>query len=380
MALKQLMLLAFWIGFSGALESQELHVRYLADTSNADFGAVELFGFGPEQLGELNQLQNQPAWPEYLQIFPSESWEQQLPPMLGRYDWRDSVLLFQPLFPFVQGRTYVAVLNFPRNEAGYTARHEFFDIPVLSHFPPTRVTQVFPVSEQLPANLLKMYLQFSAPMGLGDVYGHISLYDDRGQEVQAPFLEMNPPLWDKQHRQLTLWFDPGRIKTGLTPHRELGPPLLPGKTYVLKIAAEWQDAHGRPLQTGFRKQFTTTEPDDQKPDPTAWQITPPAAFTRQALTLRFQEPMDRGTLESGIGVADASGHYISGGNEVSEMETVWQFLPEQPWQPGTYKILLSHRLEDLAGNNLERLFDTPVGEGGAQEKEAVKWLNFSVVK
>lgn len=377
MAFKRLFLLTFWIGFSCILESQELRLCYLADTSKADFGAVAIQGFGPGQLVELNRPQNRPVWQEYLQVFPSESWEQQLPPMLGKYDWRDSSLLFKPLFPFVQGRKYVAVLNFPGNEAGNAARHVFFDIPVLGLFPPTIVTQVFPVSGQLPANLLKMYLQFSAPMGLGDVYGHITLYDDNGQQVQAPFLEINPPLWDKHNRQLTLWFDPGRIKTGLAPNRELGPPLLPDKTYVLKIAAEWTDAHGRPLQTGFRKQFTITEPDYQKPDPTTWQISPPAAYTRQTLSIRFPEPLDRGTLESGIGITGTSGNVVSGDIIVSELETVWQFLPEQPWQPGAYKILLSRRLEDLAGNNLERLFDTPVGQGTTVEN-VVFFLPFSV--
>jgi hypothetical protein len=36
------------------------------------------------------------------------------------------------------------------------------------------------------------------------------------------------------------------------------------------------------------------------------------------------------------------------------------FIPNKPWSPGQYNLQVEARLEDLAGNNLNRLFDRDV--------------------
>ena len=42
-------------------------------------------------------------------------------------------------------------------------------------------------------------------------------------------------LWDQGFRRLTMTFDPGRIKRGLTSNEAIGPPLAEGKHYTLVI-------------------------------------------------------------------------------------------------------------------------------------------------
>src|SRR6185436_15583273 len=81
--------------------------------------------------------------------------------------------------------------------------------------PPTVVAQVYPTADALPANQLKFYLDFSAPMSFGDAYRHIRLLDEEGRDVPRAFLQTAHELWDARRQRFTLILDPGRIKRGL---------------------------------------------------------------------------------------------------------------------------------------------------------------------
>ncbi len=49
------------------------------------------------------------------------------------------------------------------------------------------------------------------------------------------------------------------------------------------------------------------------------------------------------------------------------METGFLFTPEKPWETGLYKLQVESRLADLAGNNLNRLFDVDL-----QSRKSIK--------
>ena len=51
---------------------------------------------------------------------------------------------------------------------------------------------------------------------------------------------------------------------------------------------------------------------------------------------------------------------IEGDFSLSDNETLIHFKPKDQWQSGQYQIIVSSILEDLAGNNLNRLFDSDV--------------------
>ena len=38
-----------------------------------------------------------------------------------------------------------------------------------------------------------------------------------------------------------------------------------------------------------------------------------------------------------------------------------EFIPEHAWRRGRYRLLVSKRVEDLAGNSVDRLFDLDTG-------------------
>lgn len=223
--------------------------------------------------------------------------------------------------------------------------------------PSTRVEAVYPSARVLPENLLKFYLQFSAPMSQGQAYSHVKVLDAHGVEVELALVELEHELWDPEGRRLTLLFDPGRIKSGLKPRREVGPALDRGFDFALVVDPAWLDARGSPLATGHRKNFRVGEPDHASPDPEQWQWSLPRRGSRDPLRLDFGEPLDHALLNRLLWIVDGQGHRLEGVLEISEHETRWSFRPEQPWQGDSYELRVDHWLEDVAGNRLTRPFE-----------------------
>lgn len=350
---------------------------YPGDSLNPGNGFVEVKGLRKEQLSKWPE-QN-PDWKTVLKVFPKElrlEKKESIPPMLGTYALEDSLLRFRPRFPFREGLEYVAELAAPGNDTSLTVN---FTVPQSARQTPVFVEALYPDTGQVPANLLKLYLYFSGPVGLGNIYEHIHLLDENGVELEKPFLELEPALWDKHLRRLTLWFDPGRIKTDLQPNLAKGAPLQPGRCYKLLVSKNLRDAFAQPLAHGFEKNICCFKEDRTKPDPASWQVISPQAGTMEALTIHFPEVMDKVGLESGISVLDAGDQPVAGKVMVSRAATQWDFFPESPWKAGDYQLLLYSRMEDLAGNNLIRLFDTPVQDSAAEiPAEEVLMIRFQV--
>src|SRR5207302_748196 len=199
--------------------------------------------------------------------------------MLGSYHVADGVIRFQPKFPLEAGVTYRAVFrpaNLPDGAGnGSPEVVSTFRLPIAQHGPPTVVTQVYPSGRALPANLLKFYIHFSAPMRRGHIYEHIQLVDYAGKAVELPFLEIDQELWNPEMTRLTLFIDPGRIKRGVQPLEEIGPVLVTGGSYTLVIDHGWQDADGNSLKDTYRKRFKVGAPARKPLDAAEWKISPP---------------------------------------------------------------------------------------------------------
>ncbi len=215
--------------------------------------------------------------------------------------------------------------------------------------PKARVEHVYPSASVLPANELKLYIYFSAPMSRGEAWKHIHLLDDTGKPVPLAFLELDQELWDPGNQRLTVLFDPGRIKRGLVPTNELGSPIVEGKHYKLVIDRDWHDAQGAHLVEGFEKAFTGGPSDRVPPDPKHWNVTAPKAGTAEPLIVDFPKPMDYALLQRMLDVPGVRGRIA-----IDRDETRWSFTPDAPWKPGNYKLVADNLLEDIAGNHLDR--------------------------
>ena len=146
-----------------------------------------------------------------------------VPPLLGSYSVESSTLLFHPRYPVTAGVHYHAVFRTPSG----TMITSDFDGPARATNPIARVEQVYPTADILPSNLLRIYIVFSAPMSRGEAAAHIHVEDDKGKVLPDELLP-DQELWDPGFRRLTMTFDPGRIKRGLTSNQTIGPPITEG--------------------------------------------------------------------------------------------------------------------------------------------------------
>ena len=200
------------------------------------------------------------------------------PTILGKYQWENESLKFFPRFPLSSGLSYYATwdqayfdqLVRGKNSDAKKIAASFY-LASQKQNPTTFVTQVYPSVDTLPANQLKFYIHFSAPMRQGQGLKYIKVLNEDGKDVK-PFLPMPEELWDQEQKRLTVFFDPGRIKRGLVPHQEFGEPLQPNQKYTLIIETEFKDKKGISLKTKFQKEFYTKSADRNKPNAENWQI------------------------------------------------------------------------------------------------------------
>lgn len=290
---------------------------------------------------------------DYSRIFRVYAGAGDVPPMLGTYTVDAGALLFRPRFAPAAGVPIRAVFE----RADTPAVVAVFDAAPVRAKAKTRVEQVFPSGDMLPANQLKFYLHFSAPMSRGEAWQHIRLLDGAGAPVDLPFLEVDQELWNRDNTRLTVLFDPGRIKRGVLPLVESGGALRTGGSYTLVIAAAWLDATGQPLAAEYQKEFRVAAEERRAVDPAKWTIATPAPGTRDPLTVTFTRPMDAALALRLINVAGVVGDAALAANE-----TRWSFVPRDGWKPGAHEIVVDTALEDLAGNKVGRPFDVDVFE------------------
>ena len=272
-----------------------------------------------------------------------------LAPLAGTYERRGAQLRFRPSLPLLPGQTYTARLELH----GLKFRTELRTEAAAPATTP-RLLAIYPTTDRLPANHLKFYLVFSEPMETGVFLNYCRLTDAQGKLVEAPFRETE--LWSVDGRRLTLWFHPGRQKTGVNLNVEFGPVLEAGREYRLVIDGRWPSAHGVPLGEKGLKTFHTVPPLREQLTVKNWQIHPPMAGTRDPLSVTLPQPLDWATLQRQLHVTTGAGT-VPGAVTVERGEREWSFVPEQVWQKGPHEIRVGTAIEDQAGNSLARPFE-----------------------
>jgi hypothetical protein len=327
-----------------------------------DNGVIYVFGLRSTNTVPTAIVAND-QWNKLLSVYTHEAFLKKIDqPVAGKYKWNGNVLLFRPAFPFAPGETYHAVLTlsaFSKNAGmGNVSLPDTTELTfsiAADNYPRTTVESIYPESATLPENLLKMYIYFSAPMMPGEAYEHISLTKEDGTKVEKTFLVVDQELWDSGRKRLTLLFDPGRIKRDLKSNIDLGMPLQQGEKYHLVIDSTWRDVHGNALEKTVTKTFSVTWAERTKVSPRHWKVVPPIAGSLGDVVISFDRPMDHALALKHIAIRNPSG-FVSGHVETVD-DFIWKFTPEHPWLEGEYVIEISPLLEDVAGNNLNNVFD-----------------------
>ena len=309
---------------------------------------LRLAGFAPNDDAGLAVLASDDVAPILLQA--------EVQPAAGRFVRSANGIDFVPRFPFLAGVTYSLVVS------GCAEFPEGLVLGLRRETPPMDataiVTAVYPDTEIVPFNLLKVYLHFSEPMVEGFARRGIRLENAKtGEPIDGAFLDMDPELWDRKRRRLTLLLDPGRIKRGLVPQQEVGYPLEEGSSIRLTIAGPFKSASGAPIARAFSRVYAVGPALRCPVDPGDWRLDFPAEESPDPLRVEFDRPLDHAMLAHAFQVIDADRQVVAGVGTVQAGDMGWTYFPSRAWKSGEHQLIVDARLEDLAGNSLRRVFD-----------------------
>jgi hypothetical protein len=261
-----------------------------------------------------------------------------------RADW-----CFVPRFAFLDGTAYTVTVDDAIAASLVRARPD--------RMATTDVASIRPTSAEVPRNLLRLYVWFSAPMSEGYAAGHVRLADDNGGTIAGALLPSEHELWDASRRRLTVLLDPARIKRGLADHQKTGYPLRSGEPFRLVVDGGFRDAQGLPLRAGTQRRYLVGGDERRHVDPRSWVLTVPQAGTFEPVRVAFGRPLDHGLLARCLHVTGPGGESIHGAPQTGAEEKSWQLVPRRAWAPGTHQLTVDPVLEDLAGNSVSRVFD-----------------------
>jgi hypothetical protein len=289
--------------------------------------------------------------------------------ILGNKQWQQG-LLFEPLIPFTPGLQYYIFYR--------KTLLDSFTVPVADSKEPPKLVQVYPTSDTFPMNILKIYLQFSHPMRESVSAKYVKLIRNETDTLNDVFLDLQPELWNENRTVLTLWFDPGRIKRELQPNQRMGNPLQENNRYTIVISKGWTTTQGIATQEDFKRVFTAGKRDSLSPDPELWQLKQPPANTRESLTIALHETLDHFLLAESIQVATRSGRVIEGKWLINGKDNLCRFEPATSWSPGDYQLIIDAKLEDMAGNNLNKPFDRDITKSKTPSNNPEYYRYFSI--
>ena len=361
----------------GSTPPRDLEIS-LVPATPARLASVSVTGFSSAELAALRGTKlDDSRWNGILNVHVAGN---DTLPIAGSYAVSADGIDFTPRFPFDAGRTYVvrvdpAKLPQPRQAP---LLGKVVQLPAGPDGPRTSVTAIAPTGGVWPENVLRFYIQFSAPMSRNTALGFVKLVDDRGAEVKESFLPLDVDLWNGERTRFTVFFDPGRVKSGIRPNVELGRALHAGRSYAIVVDAAWPDAQGRPLASDFRYQFRTGTAEERPVTPADWKIAAPVSGTRDALVVTFPWGLDRGLLQRAVGVTGADQKGIDGTIAIDEGERTWRYTPSSPWRAGQHQLVVLPILEDPAGNRVGRAFEIEMFQKPAPDLDKTVYLKFSI--
>src|SRR5206468_7955185 len=122
-------------------------------------------------------------WPAMFRVVVAGGTEEELlarPPLAGTYSLTHTGIRFEPQFPLVPGRDYIAIFKADSDARAFRAT---LALPKIPPGPRVAISAVYPSANRLPENTLRLYIHFTGAVARGDVYRHFKLVRDDGVEV-----------------------------------------------------------------------------------------------------------------------------------------------------------------------------------------------------
>ena len=234
--------------------------------------------------------------------------------------------------------------------------------------PPGLPIRISPRATLLPANTLRFYLHFPQAAEAHFDRDHLWLLSDQDQIVPDPFLVLSQELWSGDGRRLTVFMEPGRIKRGMGSDPTHDPAFVIGRTYSLVVTALGQTA---------RHTFRVSDPIRQALDETKWRLDLPNEGSLDPIVVHFDRVMDAALCEDEIAVLTSWGAVLPTRVLLAPDGTSVRAFPSQPWRTGTYRLIMSDRLEDTCGNRLGEALDHDPSSAGSPRSGTISFTTRS---
>lgn len=274
-------------------------------------------------------------------------------PIAGEYALSGNLLNFNPSFQFLVDQAYTVQT--------WTGETVEFSIERPEPLPEPEVVAIYPNGGRIPENTLRFYIEFSVPMMPHRAEEFIELVDASGKVDTDAFMSFKQELWSPDRTRLTLLMDPGRIKRGVGQNLALGPALLEDESYSLVVREGWPSADGRARVPEFTNRFTVSEPLRSLPDVDNWVLNSPSVGSVEPVEIAFDRQFDQFQISGSVWLEDGLGNRVAGVATLTDSQTVWRFVPADPWQSEGFDVVVDARLEDVAGNNFREVLDHELG-------------------
>lgn len=312
----------------------------------------------PEEIVELIKKKNF-SFEEWSSFFYIQTNPNALA-VLGEYSIQNNHLSFTPKFLPDPKVNYFVTFSYP--QLALLLSDEITEQSVYSDvasFEPPETTQPEVISftpdlDEVPANLLRFYVHFSAPMGLENPYDFISIENEDGKPLVDPFVIIPEGLWNINNTRLTLLLHPGRVKEGVGPNMTLGDVLKAGNSYTLKISKKWKGASGEPLKSGFTQTINATNPLERAMNINNWALRAERKNIG-VLHVVTDHPLDQPLAKRMLFIRGKNGQILPSRIEFDSPEKfrlLWQLDDSE-----TLEMLIDPRLEDVCGNTPHYAFD-----------------------
>jgi len=278
-------------------------------------------------------------------------------PILGKTIDSKKQLSFIPIVPLGWNQDYTLI-------CGRDIQYFTLQIPDAYEF--LSIKNIYPSSSSVPSNILKWYIKFSKAVNTSYIYKHIRFINASGDTISNAILPLENTLVSEDKTLITIWIEPGRQKRGLIPNSKQGAVFNPNKTYKLIISNQLKDSEGVPMSADYIHSFKVEYPDRIKPNITNWNIQRPEINSLSSLLIHTNESLDYGSILNNIYIINAQNQKTEGDWRLIQQEKTLSFIPIKPWTQGSYKVLFHAEIEDLAGNNLHKLFDKDIRKNNLQ--------------
>lgn len=285
---------------------------------------------------------------------------------------KNQEIVFRPSFPLEENTRYLLRVNTRDTEF-----EQLISIPRKEYKRPF-VSKIYPSSDTLPENLLRIYIYFSQPMKTKGAIEYIKLFDENENEITRAIFSNVFELWDTNQKRLTVLFDPARVKTGLRANLKNGRALKAGHNYRI-VVEKAEDIHGQIIDRPFTKSFYVNHEDLTMPNLEKWKIKAPKFNSLETLSISFPDILDHSSLAERINIIDPEGQPVAGRIKTVNCEKEWLLTPTHKWVKGKYTLQVNSRLEDPAGNNLNGLFDHKIGSLKSEKEGEIISVNFKIL-